>query len=127
MGHGAVLCRDGQDVAVIHGMLVFFYRCDDHRDLHSFPTRRSSDLLVRLFTAELGITHLRLTGGEPLLRADLAERVAEFGDRKSTRLNSSHSSISYAAFCLKKRIDSPELDLYECIRGLRSAAFLALP
>src|SRR5689334_24417701 len=26
-------------------------------------------------------------------------------DRKSTRLNSSHSSISYAVFCLKKKID----------------------
>src|SRR5437667_4092889 len=25
----------------------FFYRCGDHRDLHSFPTRRSSDLLGR--------------------------------------------------------------------------------
>src|SRR2546430_13614912 len=25
-----------------------------------------------------------------------------FGDRKSTRLNSSHSQISYAVFCLKK-------------------------
>src|SRR5690348_18031491 len=27
----------------------------------------------------------------------------EFGDRKSTRLNSSHPSISYAVFCLKKK------------------------
>src|SRR5438309_4595515 len=27
-----------------------------------------------------------------------------FTDRKSTRLNSSHSSISYAVFCLKKKI-----------------------
>src|SRR5689334_24605478 len=27
----------------------------------------------------------------------------EVGDRKSTRLNSSHSSISYAVFCLKKK------------------------
>src|SRR5688572_32098482 len=26
------------------------------------------------------------------------------GDRKSTRLNSSHSQISYAVFCLKKKI-----------------------
>src|SRR5689334_24839358 len=26
-----------------------------------------------------------------------------WGDRKSTRLNSSHSSISYAVFCLKKK------------------------
>src|SRR5688572_31633399 len=28
------------------------------------------------------------------------------GDRKSTRLNSSHSQISYAVFCLKKKITS---------------------
>src|SRR6266487_4989282 len=27
----------------------------------------------------------------------------QFGDRKSTRLNSSHPSISYAVFCLKKK------------------------
>src|SRR5256886_11120227 len=27
----------------------------------------------------------------------------EFTDRKSTRLNSSHSQISYAVFCLKKK------------------------
>src|SRR5256886_5241478 len=34
-----------------------------------------------------------------------AERTftAEFPDRKSTRLNSSHSQISYAVFCLKKK------------------------
>src|SRR5689334_23759430 len=30
--------------------------------------------------------------------------VAHAGDRKSTRLNSSHSSISYAVFCLKKKM-----------------------
>src|SRR3989338_2860974 len=30
--------------------------------------------------------------------------LARFKDRKSTRLNSSHSSISYAVFCLKKKI-----------------------
>src|SRR5690242_20922094 len=30
------------------------------------------------------------------------ERILE-GDRKSTRLNSSHMSISYAVFCLKKK------------------------
>src|SRR2546430_5994682 len=29
---------------------------------------------------------------------------AAAGDRKSTRLNSSHSQISYAVFCLKKKI-----------------------
>src|SRR2546422_4570845 len=30
-----------------------------------------------------------------------------FGDRKSTRLNSSHGYISYAVFCLKKTMSSP--------------------
>src|SRR5699024_12105531 len=33
------------------------------------------------------------------------EAVVE-GDRKSTRLNSSHVSISYAVFCLKKKINN---------------------
>src|SRR5690348_17584242 len=35
------------------------------------------------------------------------ERIAD-GDRKSTRLNSSHPSISYAVFCLKKKNDGAE-------------------
>src|SRR5688572_30874224 len=29
--------------------------------------------------------------------------IGKAGDRKSTRLNSSHSQISYAVFCLKKK------------------------
>src|SRR6266480_2604473 len=37
--------------------------------------------------------------GQPPQAAKLPERV----DRKSTRLNSSHMSISYAVFCLKKK------------------------
>src|SRR2546430_186183 len=35
----------------------------------------------------------------------------EYGDRKSTRLNSSHSQISYAVFCLKKKKKSHKLRL----------------
>src|SRR5258707_11681237 len=31
------------------------------------------------------------------------DSAARFGDRKSTRLNSSHANISYAVFCLKKK------------------------
>src|SRR5689334_23782392 len=38
-----------------------------------------------------------VTAGAPKIDAMLR-------DRKSTRLNSSHSSISYAVFCLKKKI-----------------------
>src|SRR5690348_17801805 len=33
----------------------------------------------------------------------LVQDLAADGDRKSTRLNSSHPSISYAVFCLKKK------------------------
>src|SRR5256885_3541121 len=33
---------------------------------------------------------------------------ARRADRKSTRLNSSHLVISYAVFCLKKKINKPE-------------------
>src|SRR3712207_8257390 len=37
-----------------------------------------------------------------LMRKGNAYRAAD-GDRKSTRLNSSHANISYAVFCLKKK------------------------
>src|SRR5688572_32748374 len=37
------------------------------------------------------------------LTAGSATRLSFYLDRKSTRLNSSHSQISYAVFCLKKK------------------------
>src|SRR2546430_2999416 len=39
-----------------------------------------------------------------LVAESLGHRAEEAEDRKSTRLNSSHSQISYAVFCLKKKI-----------------------
>src|SRR5690625_6822934 len=52
-----------------------------------------------------------LDGKEGLLVASkIADRVGitrSVIDRKSTRLNSSHVAISYAVFCLKKKIRSP--------------------
>src|SRR5438034_5999259 len=36
-------------------------------------------------------------------RRGVEEEVAHLEDRKSTRLNSSHTVISYAVFCLKKK------------------------
>src|SRR5688572_31093976 len=51
----------------------------------------------------------------PVLKSMLHRRGGDLsGDRKSTRLNSSHSQISYAVFCLKKKkvgvITGPQLD-----------------
>src|SRR5699024_12880382 len=40
----------------------------------------------------------------PALRLEVGSADRDDGDRKSTRLNSSHVSISYAVFCLKKKI-----------------------
>src|SRR5947207_6288141 len=36
-------------------------------------------------------------------------------DRKSTRLNSSHTVISYAVFCLKKKREAGESEVRECL------------
>src|SRR5688572_31968474 len=52
-----------------------------------------------------GFAGLRQADRHRLLAAGdgLAVAAALQGDRKSTRLNSSHSQISYAVFCLKKK------------------------
>src|SRR5437763_5240286 len=42
--------------------------------------------------------------GRSLLAPHLLPSARETSDRKSTRLNSSHRCISYAVFCLKKKI-----------------------
>src|SRR5690606_41656594 len=96
-----------------------------HRDLPSFPTRRSSDLEP----AQAHALAAAVVDGDERLQ-DAARRAHERGvglgvdvaddehaarpeaaqerrlpqrDRKSTRLNSSHVKISYAVFCLKKK------------------------
>src|SRR5256886_8716060 len=67
--------------------------CGQQRDLH-FPALRS----VR-FLAALGA--LRELVVAPRNHFDRSHVSVQ--DRKSTRLNSSHSQISYAVFCLKKK------------------------
>src|SRR5688572_31817689 len=93
---------------VIAPLLSFLLSCD-HRQLHSFPTRRSSDLVFEKLKAQ------NPNATRQQARAAAArDWNADFfkddnptfqsrADRKSTRLNSSHSQISYAVFCLKKK------------------------
>src|SRR5438477_4693557 len=73
---------------------------------------RSEGVLNGLLTARLGLAAIDVTRPLPFTAlprpalADLAKdllRKREGEDRKSTRLNSSHMSISYAVFCLKKK------------------------
>src|SRR5207253_11473489 len=84
----------------------FFYRSVHHRDLHSFPTRRSSDLLFVFFMLTLVLANnylLMFVGWEGVGLCSYLLIGAQAQDRKSTRLNSSHVAISYAVFCLKKK------------------------
>src|SRR5438876_6572480 len=50
---------------------------------------------------------LALDEDQRIVGADHVARGAFCADRKSTRLNSSHPSISYAVFCLKKKNETP--------------------
>src|SRR5438034_2289948 len=90
-------------------LFFFFYSYGYHRDLHSFPTRRSSDLVLKFHVLKLDAEVLGdgLPTGENcnVFEHGLAAVAEARGlqDRKSTRLNSSHTVISYAVFCLKKK------------------------
>src|SRR2546430_5744877 len=77
-------------------------------------------------------TTLFRSHGNGAVRIGIAERKIElahaaphqrgFGDRKSTRLNSSHSQISYAVFCLKKKKNN----LFAALQALAGASALTL-
>src|SRR5699024_12732193 len=95
--------------------LLLYQRAPPPPALHSFPTRRSSDLEPGAAGAApsrrrpgrgegacgLGGQQLLSLGSGPVSLGRRRGRHAQ--DRKSTRLNSSHVSISYAVFCLKKQ------------------------
>src|SRR5438034_1697849 len=92
-----------RDVSALLYVGYFFYCYCDHRELHSFPTRRSSDLKGP--TNSLPSTIAENFAGVCPSRSPtglLSGRTLS-PDRKSTRLNSSHTVISYAVFCLKKK------------------------
>src|SRR2546430_9845983 len=48
-------------------------------------------------------THCKTLPPEAVPAGDILIHAGDLTDRKSTRLNSSHSQISYAVFCLKKK------------------------
>src|SRR5690349_21965267 len=94
-----------------------------HRHLHSFPTRRSSDLRCpfqegkpeerdgsegvefSLYSSAMDAALGTGSAFRPVQQSRLLiiKPSPPHTDRKSTRLNSSHVEISYAVFCLKKK------------------------
>src|SRR2546430_11314479 len=89
---------------------------------HETPSAR---FRVNLFADRKGIgavmqqipNQLRTTDELGLSRpvVDLCELSK--GDRKSTRLNSSHSQISYAVFCLKKKLRIVSTKTNHCLEA----------
>src|SRR2546430_17699764 len=70
------------------------------------PPRSTLFPYTTLFRSVIGFWRTRLNAsahGVPLPKDYLALDLSALRDRKSTRLNSSHSQISYAVFCLKKK------------------------
>src|SRR5688572_32633218 len=82
-----------------HIFIVFFFDDTPTTEIYTFPTRRSSDLAFSYH--HYGAASIRCAGTEGMHQTTEAAALTE--DRKSTRLNSSHSQISYAVFCLKKK------------------------
>src|SRR5688572_32533661 len=74
-----------------------------------FRSRESSLLSAMTHPNLVRVIEARELGGQPCMVCEylpggtLRDRIRAEGDRKSTRLNSSHSQISYAVFCLKKK------------------------
>src|SRR5436309_15834945 len=86
--------------------LFFFQSSRHHRDLHSFPTRRSSDSSCVPTNAAHVFSPMRALMVAPcsfIPRSSRPTVILYTRDRKSTRLNSSYVKISYAVFCLKKK------------------------
>src|SRR5690606_41970111 len=108
VSHCFVASRHMLTSILIHFFFSTSYR--EHRELHSFPTRRSSDLEHERVCGAFVLIILDVHVLMDVRERDVFERLIGMtpkdtgaSDRKSTRLNSSHVKISYAVFCLKKK------------------------
>src|SRR2546430_11100955 len=71
--------------------------------LFPYTTLFRSPLWGGRIRADYGLVNKKACGvGHPTAHV-VGYLLSHRGDRKSTRLNSSHSQISYAVFCLKKK------------------------
>src|SRR3712207_7638283 len=71
---------------------------DDHTPVGEDPASLLGWLQTDLRSNTVAPAGRRLRDGDRSVRVHACH-----GDRKSTRLNSSHANISYAVFCLKKK------------------------
>src|SRR5690606_39718538 len=81
------------------------FRSTDEEASRAAAQVAASTMAVSAATGRLGLFNEGLEGLPRALASSGLEGIEETaqGDRKSTRLNSSHVKISYAVFCLKKK------------------------
>src|SRR5438876_2628937 len=86
--------------------VLFFFFFNDTATTEIYTLSLHDALPIYRRRHHLGLVRVRSAAQSVLLRhwqpLDV-EPVTAARDRKSTRLNSSHPSISYAVFCLKKK------------------------
>src|SRR3989475_2888480 len=85
-------------------LILYFFFFSSRRRHTRFDCDWSSDVCSSdLFGRKLDVEALRATLPLSVFFFDCLLADGKDLDRKSTRLNSSHSQISYAVFCLKKK------------------------
>src|SRR5205809_4860740 len=84
-------------------MIVKAMIADQSRPVFFFIIRRPPSSTLFPYTTLFRSQFAERQHAQPLVVLCQYEGFAARGDRKSTRLNSSHGYISYAAFCLKKK------------------------
>src|SRR2546427_3232679 len=85
----------------IAGLLINGFQLSYSQEILSPPATQAAS--HRIFHPRLRACHRSFWLSLGLRKARLPLRRPRERDRKSTRLNSSHSQISYAVFCLKKK------------------------
>src|SRR5688572_31591690 len=86
----------------VTALLLFFFNDTATTEIYTLSLHDALPIFDRaLLTDGAGDEHERNV--DRFLARDLEREEAVEVDRKSTRLNSSHSQISYAVFCLKKK------------------------
>src|SRR2546427_4022402 len=105
------MCVSGLDIPVFQSFFFLMIRRPPRSTLFPYTTlfrsyKNTNDALGGLFSGDVQAVFATAALAAPQVKAGKLTAL----DRKSTRLNSSHSQISYAVFCLKKKKHSTSVE-----------------
>src|SRR5438445_12163563 len=91
------------DVCSMRSLLMFFFFFNDSSTTEIYTLSLHDALPIFKVPRRVGESARTVRSKSALDRGAIISVIKTGGDRKSTRLNSSHANISYAVFCLKKK------------------------